>query len=89
MILWLPVSPLEGLHFDFTPQQAEDVPHWAGTTVAAAAALLLARGLHRTLLPQAQHDGPPLAAPAKESLRLDKRGATSQPRTLIAQTGSA
>lgn len=71
MVPWLPVSPLEGLRFDFTPQQAEEVPHWAGITVAAAA---LACGLRRTLLPQPQHDGPPLTATAKESLRFDQRG---------------
>lgn len=86
---WFPVSPLEGLHFDFTPQQAEEVPHWAGITMAAAVAQALARGLRRTLLPQPQHDGPPLTAPAKGGLRLDHRGAAGQPGTLIAQTGSA
>ena len=89
MVPWLPVSPLEGLHFDLTPQQAEEVPHWAGITVAAAAAQPLARGLCRTLLPQPQHHGPPLTAPAKEGLRLGQGGASGQLGTLIAQTGSA
>lgn len=89
MVPWLPVSPLEGLHLDFAPQQAEEVPHWAGITAAAAAAQSLARSPHRTLLPRPQHDGPPLTAPAKEGLRLDYRCGESQPRSLIAQTCSA
>lgn len=89
MVPRLPVSPLEGLHLDFTPQQAEEVPHRAGITVAVAAAQHLAHGFCGTFLPQAQHDGPPLTGPAKEGLRRDQGGATGQPRTLIARTGSA
>lgn len=89
MVPWLPVSPLEGLHLDFTLQQAEEVPHRAGITVAVAAAQPLARGFRGTFLPQPHHDGPPLTGPAKEGLRRDQGGAAAQLRTLIAQTGSA
>lgn len=35
MVPWLPVSPLEGLSFDFTLQQAEEMPHWTGIMMAA------------------------------------------------------
>jgi len=87
-VLWLPVSPLEGLHFDFTAQQAGEVPRWAGITVAAAAQTL-ARSLCRTLLPQPWHDGSLLTAPAKEGLRLDQEGVTGQLRTSLGQAGGA
>lgn len=57
--------------------------------MATAAAQLLACGLCKALLPHPQSDVPSLTALAKEGLGLDHGGAADQPRTLIAQRGSA
>lgn len=78
MVPWLPVSPLEGLHFDFTPQASRKGASLAGIIMATAAAQPLGCALCKALLSQPQPDVPSLTAPAKEGLGLDHGGAADQ-----------